>query len=322
MIEIDPRQAADVARFALAVAGGITASAYPRVAYKKCIAHVWINLATARRISGNSKAALRALDAADRYLRQEPALQWDDAVAKLARAVACAEVNSAEAEPLLADAASVFKRYDDKRRQGQCFLLSGMIKHRRAEYSEACADYDGAVAVLDGTDDLQSRASAANNLGAARIELRQFSEAVIALHCARALFMELGCITELARTTTLLASVHIETGKYAAARDLLLEARHTFASLDMTEEAGICGLSLAEALLALRETFRASAVIEEVLGDFARAKLDKRVMEAVLYLRRIVEQAEQGAIPAARHVAQFVRAFQRNPTVEFYALER
>lgn len=319
-LERDPAIAADLARFAIAVVGGIPLDKYPSVLVDKAAGDAWIKLANAQRFRSNTAGALRALDSADRVLRGNAALDWDRAVSKLARAVVLSDVaRSHEAAVVLDDALTTFTEYRDRRRQAQCFILRGMISHRADMFDDACIDYERAIAVLATTTDLQSLGSAYNNLADARAALNQFEAAVVALHSAVAIFTELGLISEIARTKGVLGALLLRCNKYSDARDMLTEARHMFLGLEMIEEAGYNGLLLVDAFIALGENFRAEAVVEEVLHDFIRAGLGDRARVALQYLRRMITNPR--ARDAARHVKVFVERLRTEPELQFLQLD-
>jgi hypothetical protein len=62
----------------------------------------------------------------------------------------------------------------------------------------------------------------------------------------------------------------------------------------MPEEAGLAGLELVEIFLALRDDFRAMAVVEEVIAEFRRANFERT-------------RGDRARLPAG-HVVQPARA--------------
>jgi hypothetical protein len=70
--------------------------------------------------------------------------------------------------------------------------------------------------------------------------------------------------------------------------------------------------------IALRDEFRAVAVVEEVVAEFQRANLNGRAATALAYLREMM--SSRRAPEAVRHVRQFVEALKQEPERLFMPL--
>jgi tetratricopeptide (TPR) repeat protein len=263
-----------------------------------------------------------ALDAADRCLNRGPSLEWDFALSRLSRALTLSDLADFDkAQEVLRRPEEIFQRHGDLRRQAQCLLTRGIMEWRQSKLEDARATFRRAISVYEsipGGGDLHGLASAYHNLCGVATALGSHPEAAGAIHMASSLFSELGLTTEIARAKGLLGGLQLAMGRYADARDGLTEARELFLSLELVEEAGLAGLELAEAHIALREEFRARVLIQEVLGDFARSGLYSRVATAMRYADEMCGHS-RGRV-AVRHVRKYVERLREAPLLLFAPL--
>lgn len=192
------------------------------------------------------------------------------------------------------------------------------MEQRRGQLREACSSYSLAIDIIKTTNDLHTVAGAYNNLAQARLDLGDTAGAVAGLHDALAILTDLGETGEIIRTKWVLGRVLLGMGRYQRARDVLVETRSAFRGLSMAEEAGLCGLELVEAFLALGSVQRAEAVLEEVVDEFQRAGLSERVSTALAYLRGLVPTPRGRA--AAHHVKTYIAELRDEPLRQFAPL--
>jgi tetratricopeptide (TPR) repeat protein len=319
VLEKDAKAAQAIAQFAIAVLAAISADAYPRTILRTAEATAWKELANAHRYQSDYAAALRALDAGDRCLADSLTSAYDEAVLHFARAlIYCDQGRFDEADEVLAASLRVFAEHQDQRRSGQCLLLQGMSQHRRGLFRDACSSYEAAISKLRRTDDLASLASAFNNLGHARSDLGEHAAGVTALHNALAIFTDLAMTGEGVRTRGVLGRVLLSQGHFGQARAMFVETRAAFLRLGMPEEAGIIGLLLVEALVALHAIPQAQMALEDVIDEFQRANLGERAATALAYLRDMVDTAH--GRQAARHVREYVKRLRDEPLQLFVPL--
>jgi tetratricopeptide (TPR) repeat protein len=319
LTEREPMTSAALAQFAIVVITGIPDDAYPPPVRLEADATAWKELASAHRYVSKYDAAIRALDAADRCLDQAPALGYDRAVLRFARALVFSEMRRfAEASAFLSESLRMFEDFHDRRRVGQCLLLQGVLEQRRGLLVEACMSYDEAIAIIRDTDDLFSLACVYNNLAQARIDLGHTDAAMTALHAAFAIFSDLAIPAEIARVRWVMGRVLLGSGQFRQAHDVLAEARMTFIALRMPEDAGLMGLELAEACVALGQDDRARMIIEEVAGEFVRAGLNDRALTALAYLREVLPSGR--GREAVRHVRTYIEKLRHEPLRVFAPL--
>ena len=193
-----------------------------------------------------------------------------------------------------------------------------MNAQRQHRAREAEALFARAGDALRETGDVEHFGLAQLNLGVARLDLQKVRPAATALHDALAIFVDLGSTGEIARTKGMLARVSMVSGRYEEAREMMTEARRMLLALEMPEEAGLAGLELVEIFLALRDDFRAVAVLEEVIAEFTRARLNARATTALAYLRDMIPKPQ--AAEAARHVRRYVAGLRAEPERVFAPL--
>jgi tetratricopeptide (TPR) repeat protein len=223
-----------------------------------------------------------------------------------------------EADLLLSESEEVFDTLGDVRLHGHCLLLRAMIAYRQHRLVPAADIFREATDVLREAGDLRQLASALHGLGVVQSDLGEPAAAASAFQDALSIFSDLGFTGEIARTKGALGRISLILGRYAEARKLLTEARSVFLVLHMPEEAGLAGLELAEIFLALREDFRAMAVVEEVIAEFRRANLNGRAATALAYLRDMMSSPR--APEAVRHVRKYVETLKQEPERLFMPL--
>jgi len=318
LLEQAPDKSAALAELATNVAATLDGT-YPRITRAQIIASAWKELANAHRYRSDYDSALRALDRADDALRDEPSLSYDTAVLALARATTLREIDRIpEALRLLHFATDVFRSHGDEKRVAQCELLAGMIHHRRGDAVQARRAYQRALEVaLAGGDPLVA-GSVYINLGVLDAEGGRTSDALDSLHQARAIFTELEAACEIARASWGIGLALLGAAKHEPAIPLLRDARESFLALSMVEEAGLAGIELVEAHLALERREIAREILGAVIDEFRDASLNERALVALAYLRELGPEARRESV---QHVHAYLLRLRREPALLFHPLE-
>jgi tetratricopeptide (TPR) repeat protein len=318
-LEDDPHRSLELAQFALAVATSIPPDTYPPPVQAQLEGAAWKEIGTAHRYLSEYDAALRAYDAAQRCFAGSSTLAHDHAVVDFARAIVLTDLGQHDdARRLIGEVMPVLRGFGDRRRLVQAVMMTGIIHWRQTRLTEARAAFDQALRDV-GSDDLHTKAALYNNLGYLCTDLGDFNEAVLMLHHARALFMELGMTGEVARTEWALARVLLRTAEFPRAIPILQRTRESFVERGMIEEAGLAGLNLVEALLATDKRDEARAVTERVLSEFRSAGLNARAITALAYLRDILPAAGQPE-RAVHHVRTYLEQLRTEPSRAFLPL--
>lgn len=303
-----------LARRATAAAAALDA-AYPRVLRAQFAATAWKELASAKRFRSDCESALHALDRAEAAIENEPALAHDRAILALARAVTLRDMNRVpEAQALLAPAANVFEEHGDTARVAQCELLSGMILHARGGAQEAIVAYRRALDAARASGDVRTVASALIDIGIVEAEEGRTNAALDALQQARAIFRDLHADAEVARANWGVGLALLTASRFEAAIPVLRDARRAFLASGLIEEAGLAGVELAEAYIALDRHAAAHRMIVAVTGELRAARLNERALVALAYLRDLGTAARA---ESARHVYTYLSRLRREPQLLF-----
>lgn len=314
LLESSPQDSLALAQLALTSAAGLPES-YPALLRAQVEATAWKELSNAHRYRSEYPAALRALDSGERRIAEFAALTYDRAVMALARALTLREMNETRtALKILEEARPIFVDHGDERRLAQCDLVMGMIHYREGNVREAREIYRRVVLSAHALGDLRTLASAYNNFGRAAAQLGDVAEALDALQHARAIFVELGQSTEIARVSWSVGFGLLSAGRADAAIGVLRDARDAFLGLKLPEEAGLVGVDLIEALLATDARGSAHSLATTIVDEFRAARLNERTLTAVAYLRDTVPTA---TARTAHYVGSYLREMRENPAVLF-----
>lgn len=321
VLERDSKSAVALAQFAIVISRNLSAHSYPALVLTQVEAEAWKELANSRRYRSEYEAALRALDVGDRLLVTSPALGYDRAVLRFARAVVLSQRDAQdydEALELLDECVADFSHYPDPKRIAQCLQLQGMIQQRRAQFREAIASYENALDRLEAVDDRYLQASLYTNCGQAYGELRETDRALTALRQAVVLFEEIRATGESVRTAWGIGRTLLAAERYEQARSILVTARRGLQRLQLLEEAGLAGLDLADTYIALGLVSQAQGLVEEVTAEFRAAHLNGRALVALGYLSDSLPMPQ--ARPAVRHVRSYLDELRHSPDLLFLEL--
>jgi tetratricopeptide (TPR) repeat protein len=320
MLEKDARRSLELAQLAQAISTSIPSHAYPPTVFAQLEGHAWKEIGTAHRYLSEFDAALRAYDAAQRAFERSGALGHDVAIIQLARAVVLSELRKHdEALALIDESTPVFDSFADQRRLTQAALLKGMIHQRRGHLQAARMTYEEVVAAR-GREDLHTVAAAYHNLGSICADLGEAGAAVVALQRARDLLKGLEMPSEITRNDWVLARVLMTTGSFMKALPILRRVRGDFQKRQMTTEAGMAALDLAEALIALNQASEAQLIAEQALNEFRAAKLNERAITALAYLHDLLSTTSKPS-SAIRHVRCYLERLEEEPARLFLPLE-
>jgi tetratricopeptide (TPR) repeat protein len=311
-----PKRSLHVAQLAAAIADALP-DTYPAVLHAQGAAEAWKSVSNAHRFQSRYEAALQALDIADRRVAGIVVLAYDRAVLALARAITLREIGrTTEALLLLDGAREVFNDHRDLKQLAQCDLATGLIQQRAGNFAAARQAFMRVIPSARDAGDLHTMAAAYNNLGRAAAEHGDIHAAVDALAQARAIFRELDMPTEIARVTWTIGMAQLAAGRYEPAIAILRDARAELLRLAMPEEAGLAGVDLIEALLAMNARAEARELAAIVAGEFRTAGLNERALQAVAYLQ---ESADVASPATAHRVGVYLRRLKEEPALIFIA---
>ena len=319
ILESDPRNSLSLAQLALAIATNIPTNAYPAPIQAQLEGDAWKEIGTAHRYMSEFEASLRAYDAAKRAYSTANVHAHEDAIIDFGRAVVLVDLNRCtEAIDILQRTEPVFETFADKKRLLKVKALRGCVCTRQYRWEEARAFFESALSELP-SDDLETRSMLYANIGVACTELGELNNAVLMLHEARQLKQDLGMPVEVNRCDWNLARVLLQTGEFAKALPRFWQARQFFLENHMADDAGLAGLDMADAAIALGRLDEARNLVGAVLSEFTTAKLNDRALTALAYLRDVLPTTSQPS-NAVRHVRRYLDRLQSEPALLFLPL--
>ncbi len=305
-----PDGSASLAELATIVAASLDDD-YPSVMRSQAVAVAWKEVANAHRYRSNYNAALDALQRADRAIHGEPVLAHDRALLAFARATTLGEINRlGEALELLDEASGIFSDHGDESRIAQCELLRGMIHQQQGSAQYARAAYHRALAGARKIGDPQTAGSALSNLGVLDADHGRPGDALDAFRQARVIFTDLGAHAEVARAEWGIGFALLAAARYTAAIPVLRKGRQQLRTLSLPEEAGIAGVDLVQAYLAVGQHNAARRLLLVVIEEFRTSGLNGRAVAALKYLHDALPEARP---ETARHVRMYLTRLRDEP---------
>lgn len=319
ILENDPRKSLSLAQLALAIATNIPGNAYPAPILAQLEGNAWKEIGTAHRYVSEFDPSLRAYDAAKRAYASANVYAHDEAIIDFGRAVVLIDLNRCtEASDILKRVEPVFESFADKQRLRKVKMLRGYLCTRQHRWEEARAFFESALIGLPD-EDLYNRSMLYANIGAACTELGDFKNAVLMLNEGRQTWQGLGMAVEVKRCDWNLAKVLLLTSEFEKALPRFREARQFFLEKHMSEDAGLAGLDLADAMIALGRLDEARDMVGSVLSEFKTARLNDRALTALAYLRDVLPTTPKPS-HAVRHVRQYIDRLQSEPALLFLPL--
>jgi tetratricopeptide (TPR) repeat protein len=319
LLETDPRESLLLAQLALAIATSIPAGTYEAPIQAQIEGTAWREIGTAHKYLSEYGAALRAYDAAQRAFASANSLAHDDAIIDFARAIVLVDLDRLdEARQLLEKVRPLFRSFGDKRREVHAQILAGNIYLSEQRWSEACDTFKALLPEVP-ENDLYGNAIVRSNLGFAYEHMGQYNDAAPMLYAGLQMLIELGWAVEITRTEWSLARLLLMTGEYQKAAAMLERVRAGFLQKTIPEEAGLVGLDLADAWIALGRTADARELVSTILAEFTAAKLNSRALTALAYLRDVLTSKAEPAT-AVRHVRTYVDRLRNEPSLIFLPL--
>jgi tetratricopeptide (TPR) repeat protein len=257
---------------------------------------------------------------AERALEPFPATAFDRAVVRLVKATILQQVERFdESDALLAECATVFRDHGDTKQHLYCSMLHAVLLYRLARYAEAEVEFTEVLSLALTTGDMESAARAHTNLASCALQLGDTAAGKAHVGQAKEIFYDLGRKLEAVRTDLAFGRLLIKSGDVTHGIILLRNAREAFAANDLIEESGLCGLSIAEALVARGDSEAASHLVREIISDFSDAGLNTRAIKAMQSLDDELATRE-ASFATVRHVRQYVESLRIDPDREFIAL--
>lgn len=309
-LDRNPREALALAELATTIADALPATAYPAVTLAQIRAMAWKDRANALRFLGRIPEALDSVAHAESILEKHVALGVDRAVVDMVKALILIDTGQVdEARSVAITCGSVFLAHGDLTRALQAGEIEGYVLFEKHQYSDAQALFKSLLDIARVTGDLSAEARCENNLGQCAIYLNDFKTANIHFSNAIARMTDLGQPIAATRAQWGAGQVLLGKGQTESGLQHLYSARTSFTQHGMFEEAGLCGLTIAESLLSRGDDRQAQELIHEVANEFRESPLERRIIEAVVALEQTMPVSDS-PVEAVRHVYALIESAQ------------
>lgn len=312
----DPAYAHAIAELAVSAAEAIPDDAYPSVIVSQTRGYAWKDLGKSFRYMGKNMESEKVLRHAEEELGGRTALSHDLAVVRFNLAVTLRELERFdEARTLLAECKQVFREHGDSRNAILASFAQGVLLQNMGHFREAREAYLLIVATTPDLDDEQL--GALNNaIGLCSIELEEWETADDAFTYASTLFSELDQPISALTVETGRGRMYIRSGRYSLGIAHLRPIRRQFLSYGLYEEAGVAGLEIVEGLIEQRRYSAGESLARKIVSEFELAGLNKRAVEALTFLTKILESKTASA-KNIRDIGQYIVSLRTNPERDF-----
>lgn len=315
----NPQEALALSTLATSIAETLPNDSYPAVVLAQIRATAWKDRAHVLKYLFRLPEAIDAIKRAEERLEGFASAAHDRAIVQLVRASILLESGATEEAFNEALAArEVFFEFGDMRRFLYAGTVVGNIHYDRGRYREASEIFARLLRVATDLGDFETQARLHNNLGYCATHLGDLPNANIHFSDAVRHFNDLGMHIEGTRTERGAGVRLLAKGDYAGGIRRLREARRQFKRVGLAEEAGRCGLDIAEALLERGENDTAGNLARELVDEFVVAGLNDRAITALEYLRQAIEH-ETASPATVRSVHHYLELLQTEPALEFEA---
>jgi len=277
-----PREALAIANLSASIAESLSPSQYPAVVLAQLRATAWKDRASTLRYLARYDEAIEAADRGEEALAPFASLEFDRAIVRLVKGMILAQQERFdEAHAILSECRKVFREFGDTTRYVQAGLAEANTLYRASHHSNAQSLLQDLLRDAVAEGDIESQARIHNNLGFCATHLNEFAKANIHFSEAVAKFTDLGFSSEVPRTERGAGLVLIGRGQITSGLARLRQARRAFSEEAMTEEAGLCALSIAAVLIERGDLTEARALTHQVVEEFKIAGLDARAIDAI-----------------------------------------
>lgn len=316
----DPQFALSLAQLAVLVAEALPERSYPAMVMAQYLASAWKDLGRAYRELARNRESVDALRRADRCLDDQLALAHDRAMVRFHLAITLQELGQyAESLEYLEESKEVFREHADTKRLVFCGIFEGVLLQRLKKFREARETY---LVLLSSARNIERESLAALHqaIGFCSIELGDFETAEANLETALTLNQQLGKLVEVMKVELGRGRLLTRTGQHQQAIDHLRPVRRQFLIAGMSEEAGLCGLEVVDAMLALGKTSQAENLARRIIDEFTRAGLNARAITALGYLTEAIANRD---VPRnlVTQVHEYIVSLRTRPERDFAYVE-
>jgi len=312
-LDRNPREALALAELATTIADALPATAYPAVTLAQIRAMAWKDRAYTLRFLGRISEAFDAIRRAEEILDKHVALGLDRAVVNLVKALTLLNTNEwEEARAIAITSGSVFLAHGDLPRALQAGEIEGHVLFEKQQYRDAQVLFNSLLEIARITKDTEAEARCHHNAGYCAIHLDDFKVANIHFSEAVTKLTDLGKRVNAIRTQWGAGQVLIAKGQLDSGLQHLYAARSAFLEHELFEEAGLCGLSIAETLLLRGDETDARQIIVDIANEFRESPVERRIVDAVVALEQTLSGSEL-PVDAVRDVYALIESARARP---------
>jgi tetratricopeptide (TPR) repeat protein len=241
--------------------------------------------ANALRYLGRFSEALDALEAAEKFVADTAAADFDRAIINYIRAsILMKSERLTEATALARSAARTFQAYGDAQREVAAVMAEACCLSLVGVNDVAGMAFERVMSLARRTGDVALLSRAVNNAAVAYAALGDYDRASTYYGEAIALYEELRITTEEARARWGLAATLVGRGEFAAGADALAAARRELAAHGLTNDAALATLDWAEARLALGAADGVAEACRGIVLAFESEGMQRNARVALAYL--------------------------------------
>jgi tetratricopeptide (TPR) repeat protein len=314
-----PSDAVEMMSVAVEIADGLCTTTYRPDTVARLRGAAWRERAYSLFYVGSFADALRSTERADLNFSACVVDEYDRARVAVVRALiqrAVEDVDTAiEATRL---SAATFERYDDLTRLASARLAEVHLLFSRCQFQNAKSILLDLERRLRFSGDSDVYARVLTNLGFCFWKLGRIEESLRHHDAAAKLFDHLGTQTEAVRIRWNVAAILASAGRIDEALGRFFVLKDTFNDLEMTSEAALVSLDIAELLLARHEFSLVEDLCRTAMNSFQVAGIPytARALTALAYIRE--SACHKTATPAlAKHVREYIRRLPQNAELLF-----
>ncbi len=272
-------------------------------------AAAWRDRAYALYYVGQFLDSLTACDHAARLLDGCVVDEYDRARLGIVRTLSLRAVEKFdEAVEVIRDSSEAFADYADTTRYASARIAEVHLLFSRSEFAKALSILEPLERQLKETPDANIHARVLGNLGHCYWKLGRIDLALSHQEAATSLLDDLGERTEAVRSRWNIALVLASAGKTSEAMIRCEAIQRSFEELNMSSEAAVNGLEMAELLLASGEYNSVEKLCRSAIAFFQRAGIPHgtRALTALAYIQEAAQQ--RTATPAlVKHVREYIK---------------
>lgn len=316
-IQEDVRQAEELLRLAIDVAGQLSSSDYGPGATEAIQARAWTWLANIQRVRGDFQEAEAAFQTAEIYFSRSWLDPLDEALLLEARGGLCrAQRRFAEALELLDGAIAIYREVNEPHLQGRALSIKGLTLQYQGNFAEAADCFRTSLFLIDGRREPRLLLSSQYNLIGCLQDSGHSAEAAELVPEARRMIEQLGQRADLLRLRWTEGNIAASRGRLAAAEAALGEVRDAFLAEALVFDAALVSLDLAMVYLRRHRVEETKRLAAEMIPVFQSRAVYREALAALIVFQQAAEM-EQLSAGLVEEIGAYLRQARGNPRLRF-----